>query len=1417
MNRSIVHMMKRVTLNSLLAALLAGSVSVHAGETENHGTRVLPAPGKVEVDGAIGDWDLSGGTFACMDVERYREHYAVWLHLMYDAENLYVLARWSDPTPLDNPQSSRGGYGFKGDCLQVRMAFNYEKPGERVSHLTAWQDKDGLLVADLAYGRNFNEGNVPNITGAGGRHAVATVKDSPAAYTQEIAIPWKLIAPEGWTPKAGESFKATVEPNFTADKIGRITTKDLLYNPAGVPDRIFTFQSARDWALATLVKDAPVTPQPLVMASGDEFKVSMKDGTPIIDWSPLFVKKELPGHKDITFTLPYDGRVSLVIKNKAGAIVRHLLNDVLYPQGTHTVKWDGLATPMWRTPTDVIPAGDYTWEAIVHKPYKLVLQGWVDCHGIPWETGKNASWGGDHGAPYAVTAYKDTMILGWDGSEAGHGVIAVTKKGTKLWHPAKGPTAGHPFRLVVDGDEVIGFDKNIWKFRATDGEFGEFTRNGMAFVYSKDLLGDAKAPKGEAFVSSNDSLDACEGVIYLGFSDVMIAEDHITDWKKIAVFLQGDTPLAQELLAIAASTTEERNLNEFKRHLKDFLEGKRELKDTGPNWSRFSALPAKLSRSVLDRTDLFPGSKGLAGVALRTANREWLSAQMGGAFKPLRKDFILMVEKDSGSVLGYVDVPAPTFIHAVSKDLLYVISDEREVLAVNPATGKYKSLTRGEDFKAMTLDGEGNLVIAQAAPANQVVVFNTEGKELRRIGMKGGRPALGPWQKDGLLNPIDLCFDSDGRLWVMENDRSPKRVSVWDYAAGKNVDEFFGPTHYGASGACINPVDPNIMISSGVEYRLDEKGRGHAQQVISLHNESTFSTYATPANGRLYWVRAQMQPQAIEIFEKIKDGSYVLRADITAKVEAKSATTCFWSDANGDGKRDATEIKSIPTSLEMTGMWHLAMDARHLTITAKDRASGSNEAIMKAYKVTSYTACGAPVWDVENPQDLSYTHIIGGDGKKTATSYQFGHMMPSLDNKTLLSHHSGDKQGGTREMLECFDMVSGKRLWWYPKQWNHVHGGHHAPPPEPGLFRAAYGIIGQFVHPVVGNVWVITTDKGEWHMISETGFYVGNLFNPDPMSVKFPDQAVIGADMTMSPPGSGGEDFGGSVIQSTDGTVHIQSGKVGAWKLGLEGLDSIQRIGTGKVTLKPAEIALAEKEYERQKQDAIGQMMMEIEKKSIAFTGDIGRDFGGKPLEYKKGENTRVRTYAAYDDSKLYLGYEVYDPTPWINGAGEAVALYQGGDTVDLQIGTDPTANRKRSEAVKGDLRLSIGNFKGTPAAVLYRKVWDRKSPREFTSGVIKSYLMDYVAVLDSAEIKVTVDNAKKMYIVEAAIPFADLGLTPDKTALYKADFGVTHGDPAGQRTQLRTHWSNQETGLVNDAVYELMMSPQNWGEVTFK
>ena len=304
--------------------------------------------------------------------------------------------------------------------------------------------------------------------------------------------------------------------------------------------------------------------------------------------------------------------------------------------------------------------------------------------------------------------------------------------------------------------------------------------------------------------------------------------------------------------------------------------------------------------------------------------------------------------------------------------------------------------------------------------------------------------------------------------------------------------------------------------------------------------------------------------------------------------------------------------------------------------------------------------------------------------------------------------------------------------------------------------------------------------------------------------------------MTDLPAGSGGEDFGGSLTQAKDGKVYIQAGKAGVWNVALDGLEKAVAIPGGKVQITEADAKKALALREQTLQQTAGGSLA-VAQATIAFTGNFDQDFKAcDRIAFQKSEDAGVRTAMAYDDAKLYIGWQVKDSTPWVNGAQDISQMYACGDTVDLQLGTDPAADPKRGKAVKGDLRLSIGNFKGKPTAVLYRFVSDQKKPRTFSSGVVQGWQVDWVDVLAEAEIKVKVD-AGKGYVVEAAVPLAALGLQPSPKLSLRGDVGVTHGDPAGARTRLRTYWSNQETGLVDDVVFELQPNPRNWGEFKFQ
>jgi hypothetical protein len=222
---------------------------------------------------------------------------------------------------------------------------------------------------------------------------------------------------------------------------------------------------------------------------------------------------------------------------------------------------------------------------------------------------------------------------------------------------------------------------------------------------------------------------------------------------------------------------------------------------------------------------------------------------------------------------------------------------------------------------------------------------------------------------------------------------------------------------------------------------------------------------------------------------------------------------------------------------------------------------------------------------------------------------------------------------------------------------------------------------------------------------------------------------------------------------------------------------------------------------------------------TVAFTGDVKQDFkDAKPVAFTKSGST-AESSAAYDATTLYLGWAVAnDTTPWVNGATEPAVMYAKGDTVDFQLATDPKADATRAKAAPGDFRLSIGDPQGTgPVAVLYRPFASGEThPRKFYSGTVKDgYEMQSVDVLKNAKISVHVDKATRSYVIEAAIPLADLGLKPSAGTKFSGDFGVTYGNPAGDDTVVRSHWSNQATDFVADEVWELVLEPRAWGLFT--
>jgi WD40 repeat protein len=1256
-----------------------------ATQTENNLFKILPAPGKVVIDGKADDWDLSGGLYICDDVEHQRDQFGVWAHAMYDADYLYVLTRCTDLTPLNNAGQVLADLGFQGDCLQFRLITSPDAGDERASHWTCWRDREGVDVTQLQYGRNpGSEGEVKDAKKEGALQAF-TINEDKKGYIQEIAIPWKLITKSGTAPKPGSVLRMTFEPNFSVGARNRLTIKDLfLANER--PDRVFTFMTPKCWGTAVMEsKPGPIEPLPVRLSDGRTFPVSLDKGVPVVDWKGLITEEKTFGFKSISFALPEDAIVSLNIQSEDGTVVRQLLNAAPFTKGTHEVTWDGLTTPNAHLPGQPVPAGDYTWSALYHAPIGIKLRGWAANGGsAPWDNGPTTNWGGDHNNPYATATDGNQVYLGWIMAEAGSALVACDLDGHVKWKNKRGGFSGVKALAADDGVlYVVGGEPGInneggavYKLRAADGGYvtwGNSTEPDL--IVEKIWAGQNDAPK------KADGAAAGQGELYLSFASA----------NKIAV-----------------------------------IDGK------------------------------------------------------------------------TGKLLSTLDVPAPTALTWTSDNQLLAISQGNSVVQVN-ANGAPKTLVADvPNAVSLSTDKGGMIFVATGDPDNQVKVFGADGRLARTIGQEGGRSLLGKWVANAMRFISSISVAPDGKLWVAENDEHPRRISAWNSSTGALIQEFFGGSPYGAVGGGISPLDPNVMVGLGCEWRLDP-ATGHAACTAVISREGQSARFAVGSNGHLYlftttgWSNASAP---VYIYERTGEAEYKLRAKFTysgAGDNKAPAATKYWADIDDNQQESADEVQSVKEFVRLSS-WYMSVGP-DMTLY-----SGYHQ-----FKVSGFTICGAPLYDFEHPVEMPNAGEAGGMGASNG--------LGSADGKFVI--YNGQYQAD-RSNFNVYDIENQKLIWSYPDNYVGVHGSHNAGPPEVGQIRGAYDIVGTAkLPPPLNNIWVIGTNVGEWHILNQDGFYITRLFEPDPLKVKWPDAAVPGADMTEAPPGLGGEDFGGSIAYGIDGKLYLQAGKTGFWNLEVTGLDSVAALPGGKVTMSSDDVAKAQGTREEELQSVVGKKSLVIRKATVMFTGNLKADFPeGVPVSFQKSSDAAIQTAATWDDANLYLGWDVADSTPWQNGATAPEEMYTSGDTVDFQFGSNPQAEKKRTEAGLGDFRLSIGNFSGNPTAVLYRKISETKKPKVFSSGVIHSYPMDYVDTLADAKISVKVRHDG--YTVEAAIPLESIGFKPEPNQIYSGDFGATHGDAGSTRTRLRTYWNNQHTGLVDDAVFELAMEPQNWGELQF-
>jgi hypothetical protein len=453
--------------------LLILACGLGAAQTDNHGIHAVPPPGPVAIDGELADWDLSGSTLICYDVQSLKDVYSGRVAMMHDAEALYIAIRWKDPIPLGNRHDPQfqSDKGWAGDCVQMRIKT------DRITHVTAWYFNGRQEPCiNLDWGKSLSEP-----FGGGGKQLFRTqgwklsdgaemgfkVDADGKGYVQEIKLPWKLICLGG---RPESRLNCGIE---------------LLWGEADWPvhryaDNLVEGQTSREFFWTAKDAWGPV----LLEKAG---KLSL----PTPPWEQVAAGEQPEGPVRIAYTLAKDQRVTLAIDDAQGRRVRNLLPAAERKAGANTDLWDCLDDA-----GNLVAPGRYTVKGLSHDGLHLTYEGsFASPADPPWTTadGKGGYYG-DHTPPEAVAfGTGDRGAIACAMGEAGPHLIGVDLQGRKQWGLAnRRAFGGGRVSLATDGRllwiaNVDGKDQSliIWRCDLKTGAYAPWKRKDSS---GKDVL-----------------------------------------------------------------------------------------------------------------------------------------------------------------------------------------------------------------------------------------------------------------------------------------------------------------------------------------------------------------------------------------------------------------------------------------------------------------------------------------------------------------------------------------------------------------------------------------------------------------------------------------------------------------------------------------------------------------------------------------------------------------------------------------------------------------------------------------------------------------------------------------------------------------------------------------------------------------
>ena len=1339
-------------------------------QSHNIGLTVVPAQGAVTINGRLDDWDWSGRIWIFAD-KLVRNRYSAEVGAMWDKDNLYLAAKWKDPTPAFsdvNPDFNPKD-GWKSDSWQMRIVtdqtlwlttWHFAAKKMAVLHHATWQDPRNARGGTDEFVLRTKEDGSELGRGAAMKYRI---DDDGKGCLQEVRIPWKLLYKN--VPKLKDGFTFQLGNEFlwgdTTGKTWPIHRYADNFQP-GHTSREFYWSNYRIWGAATLAAKGGIEPRQYVSAGS-----------------------KLGGTIPIRFDLPKDAaRFTVAIEDEKGNRIRNLAGDLdpsdytVSEKGdtrTVEVRWDGLTDKVWsgnhregyKGAGQFAATGNYLVRGLYHKGLGAEYEMCFYNPGTPpWSTSRgHGAWGSDHSPPEDVARSGDWMILSWKVVEGGSGIIGIGPDGKKRWGEKRGGvriTANEKYVYAMAGHTFHSKDfNNLIRLNKKNGAYMPFVQDGKKLPFD---LNPADLLPGD-FKGKVTDIAASEKLLALALDDgrIVILDAETASFNK-------EIKLDDPIRACFANTNKVYGISDAKRLevLPDdlfVLDGNKVMKVN----TRTGAVGKGLVNHVS------------GGDTVRDAVERRLRHPVDIAIGPGGE---MCIADDGPDRQVKVFGPGSNFLYACGKR------------GGRPIRGKFDPQAI-VSIKNIDCDTQGNVwVVEDTSLPRRVSVWGKDGRLVRDYIGNTGYSGTCSYLHDsdptlGYYGPVEMKLDKEKRtyevtqiLWVPDPDVPGEQFPISHHSHNQ-------PTRF-ASSASGQPR----------EY---------------VHSPQKWQAVYMPIDGK--W-----QPVAAICHVGNISGKITRHGDVEELPSGEWADLnpkdgLIWNDKNRNGRIERsecivmkTEFPADPESKDWRkrkGEYALAVRNGWGGRPGSDLsifASGRNRDIVR-YKPAGFTKDGAPIYS-----DKTMTKV---------GINEYGDLVPVTDENLLLCLSWKGYAGPTR--LLGINTKDGSVRWRYPNPYPGVHGSHRATMPKPGMLIGPLKTLGVVkVSDETGRVFAMRGNLGQDFYMTTDGLFVGSLFVDGRLpGESFPDKEehLVGAPMESFT--VGGEPFSGTLVKHTDGVVRTATGQPGQACMvhQVKGLDTIRRFNVGTIAMDDALLA-------RIRADVTARNLATTKPQKKEYTiarapEDAAAD--GNLKEWKDVARIRIEREGTpenasiqlmWNDTHLYANFNVSDHSPWKNQGKDITRLFKTGDAVDIQL--SPTGNRKR-EPVEGDLRLLISQHSKRPVVVLMK-------PKDATvTGTGKTYSSPVMArnfarveIVKSARVRV-IKRGDSSYFIEASIRLKAIGLTLKPGQLLRGDVGFISSNAAGTINTARTYWSNQQTNLVNDEPSESWLYPEQWAEIKVK